>query len=158
MKNPAAALLSRISVNITVAVAVVFTLGSSAQAGTVTFDGGGTNSVTLDTANNWNTNALPGTSDQVLFTDAGFGAALTTNATPQTWGNLIWDSNSTSTLSSSSSAGKITLSGGGGNADNDLITVGGNMTAGSLTWPLEVAENSPRRQAATSMWSMPVQP
>lgn len=111
-------------------------LPSVGFAADISFDGDGTSSITLATPANWSTNALPTTSDQVIFTDAAFGGALPaslTNAATQTWGNVVWDSASTSVLSSTGTA-RVTLSGGGGNTNNDLITVTGAKTTGTLSW------------------------
>lgn len=101
------------------------------QAGIVTFDGDGASSITLGTPANWDTNALPITTDQATFTDAGFGGPLPaslTNSVGQTWGNLVWNSNSSTTFSGT----RVTLSGQGGNANGDLITLGSNVTSGTV--------------------------
>jgi len=104
---------------------------SSSLAGTVAFDGNGTGATVLSTAANWDTNALPTTTDRATFTDAAFGAALPsalTNGSAQTWGNLTWNSNSSSSISGSA----LTLSGGAGTSD--IITLGSLMTSGTLTY------------------------
>lgn len=111
-------------------------LPSVGSAANVSFDGNGTSDTALATAVNWSTNALPTTSDQVIFNDTAFGGALPatlTNTAFQTWGNVVWDSAATSTLTSSGTA-RITLSGGGGNTNNDLITITGTKTTGTVSW------------------------
>lgn len=103
---------------------------SASHAASVSFDGGGTSNNVLSTAVNWSTNTLPTSTDIAVFTDAAFGGPLPvtgTNSAAQTWGSLVWNSNSSSTLVGSN----ITLSGSGGSAD--LITLGSAMTSGTLT-------------------------
>jgi fibronectin-binding autotransporter adhesin len=116
-------------------------LTHSATAGVVFFDGDGTGQTVLSVAANWDTNALPTTTDQAIFTDASFGGSLPaslSNASSQTWGNLVWDSSSSASLTGT----RITLSGNGGNANNDLITLGGNMTSGTLSLSFSSAASS----------------
>lgn len=112
-----------------------------ATAGEVLFDGGGTSQTVLSVATNWDTDTLPTTSDQAIFSDAAFGGPLPpslSNGTSQTWGNLVWDSSSSASLTGT----RITLSGNGGNANNDLITLGGNLTSGTLSLSFTSAASS----------------
>ncbi|MDZ4289730.1 MAG: autotransporter-associated beta strand repeat-containing protein, partial [Prosthecobacter sp.] len=126
-----------------------------ASAGTITFDGGldGTG-ITLNTAANWDGDALPITSDEVLFNDSiTLPPLLTTTGSSPTYGNLIWNSNATSLITintGTTTSNTITLSGGGGStaasaaggATGDLLvmgtaaidstlTIGGNAGAGT---------------------------
>jgi autotransporter-associated beta strand protein len=116
-------------------------LAHTATAGEVFFDGDGTGQTILSVAENWNTDTLPTTTDQAIFTDAAFGGPLPaslSNSSSHTWGNLVWDSSSSASLSGT----RITLSGNGGNANNDLITVGSALTSGTLSLSFSSAASS----------------
>ena len=105
--------------------------GQSTNAAVATF----TTGTALATGSNWTSGTgvggLPSSTDQATFTDAAYGGPLPatlSNGATQTWGSLIWNSNSSTTISGS----QIVLSGNGGTAD--LIRLGSNMTTGTLTY------------------------
>ncbi len=115
-------------------------------AATKTFDGGtaGTGT-TLDTIENWVPDGLPATGDEVLFNNSSLAVLpvqLTLSTGNQTYGDLIWNSNNSSTITLTGATTRtITLSGGGGGTAAvaaggnaaDLLTMGTLATTNSLT-------------------------
>ncbi|AHF92183.1 autotransporter [Opitutaceae bacterium TAV5] len=120
--------------------AICLTLQPSTQAATALWSPSGA-STNLGGATNWSPSVIPGTTDEVLF------SSVTTNLTTAdalTWGNLIWNADTSTTISISntpSSNKLLTLSGGGGSTaaiasggqTGDLLLLGNNMTNGTLT-------------------------
>jgi autotransporter-associated beta strand protein len=99
---------------------------SPSRADDVYFEAG----TVLSTPENWQGGALPTGLDQAVFVDDVYGGPLPaslTNGMTQTWGSLLWNSNSSSTLSGSG----LGLTGAGG--ANDLIVLGVNATSATLT-------------------------
>lgn len=100
---------------------------SAAHAGTATFATG----TSLSTAADWSGNSLPAATDTALFSVAGYSGTLPaslTNGSLQTWGNLTWDTNDSSTITETA---RIVVSGSGGSSD--FYTLGSNVTTGTLT-------------------------
>lgn len=126
-----------------VLLAVLLAIATSAgRAATVTYDGGttGTGSV-FNTGTNWSTDVVPVTTDEALFSTVA-PSSLTTTASV-TFGDLIWNSNNSTTMGllSGNTNFTLNLSGGGGgtamtaNGGNaaDLLLLGTNVTSGTVT-------------------------
>ena len=123
---------------------------NQAPLATKTWDGGTSGTGTaLDTAANWNGDTLPTTTDEVLFDNsilATLPSQLTTTGASLTFGDLLWNSNNSSTItintSSNINSRTITLSGGGGStaaiaaggASGDLLLMGTAATTNTLTF------------------------
>lgn len=119
----------------------------AARAGTITFGGGTSgNNTALDTNTNWVGDVLPVTTDEVLLDDSAttLRTTLTTTGRSPTYGDLIWNNNATSTITINTStvtSRAITLSGGGnstaaiaaGGAAGDLLVMGADAIANTLT-------------------------
>lgn len=116
------------------------------QAATITFDGGpgGTGTV-LNTAANWSGDIAPTTSSEVLLNNSviTLPAQLTLGANV-TWGDLVWNNNTTTALTLNTATTtnfSITLSGGAGSteaiaqggATGDLIVMGSTATGNTLS-------------------------
>jgi fibronectin-binding autotransporter adhesin len=115
---------------------------------TITWDGGASgNGTALDTNTNWVGDVLPGTTDEVLMDNSvksPLPATLTTTGASPTYGDLIWNTNNTSTITlntTGNTSRTITLSGGGtftaaiaaGGATGDLLVMGTAATSNTLT-------------------------
>ena len=116
------------------ALAIAAILAStSAQAATKTFNSGAT---TLDTAGNWTPSGIPGTGDEALI-DTTNAVAGPTLSTAETFGVLIINNTTLTSLSLTGTTNRaITLSGGGGStaaiaaggATGDLLLLGTNVS------------------------------
>ncbi len=118
-------------------------------ASTITWDGGtsGTGSA-LNSDANWTGDAVPTTTDEALLDNsivAALPTQLTTTGASLTFGDLIWNSNDSSTITintATSTSRSITLSGGGGSSAaiaaggsaGDLLLLGTNATNSTLTF------------------------
>ena len=110
------------------------------QAATITFDGGvsGTGT-TLDTAANWTGNVIPVTTDEALLDDSVITLpSVITTASAATFGDLLINSSTLTSVSLTGTTARIiTLSGGGssaaaipaGGATGDLLLLGTNVTS-----------------------------
>ena len=127
-----------------IAIVLSVALPQGAEAGTKTFDGGGSGGgTTLDLAANWLPDGIPVTTDEVLLDNTSIilPAGLTT-ANAATFGDMIINSSTLTTISLTGAASRnITLSGGGGStaaaaaggAVNDLLLLGGSVNSGTVT-------------------------
>ena len=118
---------------------LVACIAGAAFADTKTFDGGaGGLGTTLDAADNWNPDGIPVTTDEAVLDNSSITlpAALTIDSN-QTFGDLVINSVSLTSLTLTGSADRnITLSGGGGStaaitaggALGDLIVLGTDVT------------------------------
>jgi fibronectin-binding autotransporter adhesin len=121
---------------------------------TIKWDGGGTPDGTagggsaLNTATNWVGDVLPGTTDEALLDNSivtTLPATLTTTGASLVFGDFIWNSNNSSTITintGTATSRTITLSGGSastaavaaGGASGDLLLLGTNATTNTLTF------------------------
>lgn len=121
-------------------------LSGAVVAATKTYDGGpaGTGTV-INTAANWVGDVVPLTGDEALFDNSVLGTLPSVLSTTGaiTFGDLIWNTNNSSTISLNSAGASsfaLTLSGGAGGtaaaaaggATTDLLTVGSASTTGTL--------------------------
>ncbi|WP_165920122.1 beta strand repeat-containing protein [Chthoniobacter flavus] len=124
----------------------VLTVGVAqiAQAATRTFDGGTTGTGNaLDTATNWVGDTLPGSADEALLDNSVITLPSTFSVGANlTFGDLIWNANSTASIAASGSSNRvITLSEGGGGtaavaaggAATDVLVMGSSATSNTLT-------------------------
>lgn len=110
------------------------------HAATVTYLGSGT----LSANASWDTGARPTTTDEALFTGTLAETVTTAAGTNLEFGNIIWNSNSSSTVAlntTGTSATQLRLTNGGGStaaianggAAGDLLVLGTNATSNTLT-------------------------
>lgn len=120
-------------------IALMAMVGPLSYAGTVSWTAA--SSTSLPVATNWSTAAAPLTSDEAVFTSVP-NTNLTSGNT-LTWGDLVWNTNTSASMAISSAASGsrlFTLSGGGGSnaaiaaggSTGDLIVLGDNATSSTL--------------------------
>ena len=110
-------------------------------AATITFNA----NAALDNLNNWSPAQIPVTTDEALFTTVpAANANLTMTGSSLTFGDLIWNQNTSSSITintTTTTSRTLTLSGGGGStaaiaaggASGDLLVMGTNATSNTLT-------------------------
>src|SRR5580698_5830584 len=124
-----------------VAIAAGWFSASSAYSATVVFSS--STGSTLDNATNWSTGSIPGTVDEAVLDNSlvTLPSALTLSSS-QTFGDLVINSNTLSSIGlTGGTSFNLTLSGGGGStaasaaggAAGDLLVLGSNVTSGTVT-------------------------
>lgn len=137
---------------------VVVILGSvsaqMAMAATVTWKASASSNLSAN--GNWNPGAFPVTTDEALFSGTPTPNANLTFTNNHQWGDLVWNSNSSSTIaieSTQTTNKTLTLSGlagsaaaiAAGGAEGDLIVLGSNVTNQTLTISNVAASNGTNR-------------
>ena len=117
---------------------------SSALAGTVNYTNGANDAI-LDNGSDWDTSNIPITTDEAVIGTVPLtnSATVLTIVTPQTFGDLVLNLSTLTTLELTGGATNenITLSGNGGSAaataaggaNGDLLVLGSNVTTGTVT-------------------------
>lgn len=137
--------------------AMILPSAPALHAATLTWDGNGAGGTALDTAANWVGDAVPTTSDEVLFdnsviTSGSYPSGLSLD-TSTTWGSFIWNtsqggvgigtsgtaSNFSLSLSGASAGSAAVVAAGG--AAGDIILLGSNFTSGTVTLGGRIAGN-----------------
>jgi autotransporter-associated beta strand protein len=125
---------------ITVLIAITLLLAPNSNAGTKTYIS--TTGGALNVTTNWSPTGVPTTTDEALFTtQPSTAVTLSVGNSNLTFGDLIWNNNTSSGITASNGSRTLTLSGGGGStaaianggAAGDLIVLGTNATTNTLT-------------------------